>query len=165
MKKFILTLVAIVACSVAGMAQITLSDAYTSLVNQPGMVEKNVGDVQLAPGATIYNLETVKAPARYAQEFVYTYESLPINYMLIGANNTEEMVSAFTEPSDTGVYNVFFLVGQKGGPYVAALGQTDDAGLEAIRNSEVSLQGGNLQMAVSPQVDIVDVVSIAFVED
>lgn len=162
MKKIILTLIAIVACSFAGMAQITLSDAYTSLVNLPGMTEKKAADVQVAPNAVISNLETTSCKnSRYAQEFVYTYESLPINNMLIGANNSDEMVCAFTEPSDNGVYNVLFLVGEKGGPYVAAYGQTNDAGLEAIRNCEVSMQGGELQMAAAPQIDVVEFITVA----
>ncbi len=165
MKKLFLTLIALVATSLAGFAQISLDDAYTSLVNQPGMVEKTIDSVQLAPGISITNLHSVSYKgARYAQEFIYTYESLPIVNQLIGANNQSEMACAFTEPSDNGVYNVLFLVGEKGGPYVAAYGQTTADGIEAIRNSEVSLEGDELIMAVTPTVDVVEFIGMEVIE-
>lgn len=165
MKKLFLSLIAIVATSIASMAQISLDDAYTSLVNMPGMTEKSIDSVQIDPNTSINNLKTVKcSSARYAQEFVYTYESLPVVNQLIGANNQDEMACAFTEPSDNGVYNVLFLLGEKGGPYVAAYGQTDAAGVEAIRNCDVSMQGGELVMAPAPTVDIVEFISMEVVE-
>lgn len=165
MKKLFLTLIALVATSLAGFAQISLDDAYTSLVNQPGMVEKTIDSVQLAPGISITNLHSVSYKgARYAQEFIYTYESLPIVNQLIGANNQSEMACAFTEPSDNGVHNVLFLVGEKGGPYVAAYGQTTADGIEAIRNSEVSLEGDELIMAVTPTVDVVEFIGMEVIE-
>lgn len=165
MKKLFLTLIALAATSFAGFAQISLDDAYTSLVNNPGMVEKSINDVQLAPGVTITNLHSVTYKgSRYAQDFIYTYESLPVVNQLIGANNQSEMACAFTEPSDNGVYNVLFLVGEKGGPYVAAYGQTTADGIEAIRNSEVSLEGDELVMAVTPTVDVIEFIGMAVVE-
>ncbi|MDE6144042.1 MAG: hypothetical protein K2F94_08220 [Muribaculaceae bacterium] len=165
MKKLFLTLLAVIATSLAGVAQISLDDAYTSLVNLPGMTEKKVDNVQLTPDAVITNLTSVvcKAP-RYSQEFVYTYESLPINNMLIGANNQKEMACAFTEPSDNGVYNVFFIVGEKGGQMVAAYGQTNAAGVEAIRNCDVSMEGDSLIMAVAPQIDVVEVITMEYAQ-
>ncbi|MDE6095744.1 MAG: hypothetical protein K2G52_06100 [Muribaculaceae bacterium] len=165
MKKLFLTLIALAATSFAGFAQISLDDAYTSLVNNPGMVEKSINDVQLAPGVTITNLHSVTYKgSRYAQDFIYTYESLPVVNQLIGANNQSEMACAFTEPSDNGVYNVLFLVGEKGGPYVAAYGQTTADGIDAIRNSEVSLEGDELVMAVTPTVDVIEFIGMAVVE-
>ena len=165
MKKLFLTLIALAATSFAGFAQISLDDAYTSLVNNPGMVEKSINDVQLAPGVTITNLHSVTYKgSRYAQDFIYTYESLPVVNQLIGANNQSEMACAFTEPSDNGVYNVLFLVGEKGGPYVAAYGQTTADGIDAIRNSEVSLEGDELVMAVTPTVDVIEFIEMAVVE-
>ena len=165
MKKLFLTLIALAATSFAGFAQISLDDAYTSLVNNPGMVEKSINDVQLAPGVTITNLHSVTYKgSRYAQDFIYTYESLPVVNQLIGANNQSEMACAFTEPSDNGVYNVLFLVGEKGGPYVAAYRQTTADGIDAIRNSEVSLEGDELVMAVTPTVDVIEFIGMAVVE-
>lgn len=165
MKKLFLTLIALVATSFAGFAQISLDDAYTSLVNNPGTVEKTIDNVELAPGIVISNLHTVTYKGtRYAQDFFYTYESLPVVNQLIGANNQNEMACAFTEPSDNGVYNVLFLVGEKGGPFVAAYGQTSADGIEAIRNSEVSLDGDELIMAVTPTVNVIEFIGMAVVE-
>lgn len=165
MKKLFLTLVAIVATTLSGFAQISLQDAYQGLVNLPGSTEKTVKDVQLNADAAITNLHatTVKSP-RYVQDFIYTYESLPVTNVLISAGNQNEMACAFTEPSESDTYNVLFLVGEKGGPYVAAYGQTNAAGLEAIRDCEVALDGDNLVMAVGPQIDMVEFIEIAVVE-
>lgn len=166
MKKLFLTLIALVACSFAGFAQISLDDAYTSLVNLPGATEKTIDSVQITPDASITNIKSVTYKGwRYAQDFIYTYESLPVVNQLIGANNQKEMACAFTEPSDNGIYNVLFLLGSKGGPYVAAYGQTTQAGLEAIMNSEVSLEGDQLVMAVAPTVDVVEFITMEVVED
>ncbi len=165
MKKLFLTLIAIVATSLAGMAQISLNDAYSGLVNLPGMQEKSIDQVQISPNTAITNLKSVsiKSP-KYAQEFVYTVESLPIVNMLIGANNQDEMACAFTEPSEDGTYNVLFLLGTKKGGYTAAYGQTSQAGVEAIRNCEVSMEGDQLIMAVTPQVDVVEFITMEVVE-
>ncbi|MBD5355821.1 MAG: hypothetical protein HDR88_02290 [Bacteroides sp.] len=165
MKKLFLTLIAVIACTVSGFAQISLNDAYTSIVNHPGMVEKSVKDVQLNGNVSITNLRsTTCTNPRYASEFYYTYESLPVVNMLIGANNQSNMACAFTEPSDDGVYNVLFLVGEEGGPYVAAYGQTTADGIEALRNSEVSMQGDNLVMALAPTVEVVEFITMEVVE-
>lgn len=165
MKKLFLTLIAVIATSVAGFAQISLDDAYTSLANLPGITEKKTENIQIAPGAQLTGVRSVICPAsRYSQEFVYTYESLPINNMLIGANNQSEMACAFTEPSTTGTYNVFFIVGEKGGQMIAVYGQTNATGLEAIRNCEVSMQGDNLIMALAPQIDLVNIVTIDYAQ-
>lgn len=166
MKKLFLTLIALVATSVAGFAQISLDDAYSSLVNKPGMVEKSIDKVQLTPNASITNLRSVTYKGtRYMQDFIYTYESLPVVNQIIGANNQNEMACAFTEPTDNGVYNVLFLVGEKGGPFVAAYGQTSAAGIEAIMNCEVSLEGDELIMAITPTVDVFEFISMEIVED
>ncbi len=165
MKKLFLSLIAILATSLSGLAQITLDDAYSSLVNLPGMTEKSVDDVQISPNVAITNLQSVtcKSP-RYLQEFIYTYESLPVVNQIIGANNQNEMACAFTEPSDNGVYNVLFLVGEKGGPYVAAYGQTTAEGIEAIRNCDVAMDGNDLVMAAAPQIDVVEFITMTVVE-
>ena len=97
------------------MAQISLEDAYTQLVNLPGMSEQKVESVQLSPGVSISNLSSATCNSgKYAQQFIYMYESLPVVNQLIGANNDREMACAFTEPSDNGTYNVLFLIGEKG---------------------------------------------------
>lgn len=165
MKKLFLTLIALVATSLAGFAQISLNDAYTSLVNLPGSTERIVDNVQLTADVSITNLHSVTYKGhRYAQDFIYTYESLPVVNQLIGANNKSKMACAFTEPSDDDMYNVLFLVGGEGGPYVAAYGQTTAEGIDAIRNSEVSLEGDQLIMAITPQVDVVKSVTVALAD-
>lgn len=165
MKKLFLTLVTLVATSLAGLAQISLEDAYSSLVNLPGMSEKKVENVQISPAATISNLHAIICNTpHYMQEFIYTYESLPVVNQLIGANNQSEMACAFTEPSEDGVYNVLFLFGEKGGSYVAAYGQTNADGIEAIRNCEVNMEGDQLIMAVAPTVDVVEFITMEVVE-
>lgn len=166
MKKLFLTLIAVIACTLTGFAQITLNDAYSSIVNHPGMVEKSVKDVQINGDAVITNLKSVTCKGqRYAKEFYYTVESLPIVNMLIGANNRNDMACAFTEPSDNGIYNVLFLVGEKGGPYVAAYGQTTAEGVEAIRNCEVSMNGDQLIMAAAPTVDVIEFITMEVEEE
>lgn len=165
MKKLFLTLIAVVACSLSGLAQISLEDAYSSLVNLPGSTEKTVKDVSLNQNASITNIKSVTTTnPQYAQDFIYTYESLPVVNLLIGANNQSETACAFTEPSDNGVYNVLFLVGVKGGPYTAAYGQTTAEGIEAIRNCEVAMQGDQLDMAITPQIDVVEFITMEFVQ-
>lgn len=165
MKKLFLTLIAVVAVTLSGFAQISLSDAYTSLVNLPGMQEKSVDNVQLNQNSQITNLQAATCTnSKYAQEFIYTYESLPITNVILGANNSKEMACCFTEPSDNGIYNVLFLVGEKGGPYVAAYGQTDENGIQAIRNSDVSMNGNDISMQVAPQIDVVEFISMEIFE-
>lgn len=165
MKKLFLAFIAVVATCLGSAAQISLNDAYTGLVNHPGAIEKKAGNVELAPGIVIANLQTVtyKTP-RYSQDFIYTVESLPLQNQLISAGNRNEMACAFTEPSKTGIYNVLFLIGEKGGKYMAAYGQTNAQGLEAIRNSEVNIDGDSLVMGVAPTVDVVEFFSMEVVE-
>lgn len=165
MKKFFITLVALVATSLAGFAQITLEDAYGYLSNLPGISKHQVGEVTLAPGVKITGLSSVSGSmARFQDNFINAYESLPIDNMLIGVNNRQEMACSFSEPSDNGVYNVFFIVGEKGGKIMAAYGQTTAEGLEAIANCDVTLDGKNLEMAVAPQVDVIEIIDIEYAQ-
>lgn len=165
MKKIFITLIALVATSLASFAQITLEDAYSYLSNLPGITQKQVGDVTLTPGVQITGLTSVSGSmARFQDNFINAYESLPIDNMLIGVNNREEMACSFSEPSDNGVYNVFFIVGEKGGKIMAAYGQTTAEGLEAIANSDVSLDGKNLEMAVAPQIDVIEIIDIEYAQ-
>lgn len=165
MKKFFLTLIALVATSLAGLAQISLDDAYNYLSTLPGMTEKQVGNVQLTSGVQITGLKAVSGSmARYEDEFINAYESLPIDNMLIGVNNRQEMACSFSEPSDNGVYNVFFIIGEKGGKMTAAYGQTTAEGLEAIANCDVSLDGKELEMAVAPQFDMIEIIEVEYAQ-
>lgn len=161
MKKLFLTLMAVVATSIASFAQISLSDAYTGLVNLPGSVEKKIDKVPLCNNVAITDLQTVTYKGKaHAQEFIYTYESLPVVNQLIGANNQNEMACIFTEPSETGIYNILILVGEKGGPYIAAYGQTTPDGLELLRNCEVAMHGDQLMMNVVPLINVYEMVSV-----
>lgn len=166
MKKFFVTLIAIMATSLAGFAQISLDDAYNYLSSLPGMTEKTVDNVTLMPGVEITGLKSVSGQmARYQDEFINAYESLPIDNMLIGVNNQKEMACSFSEPSDNGVYNVFFIVGEKGGKIMAAYGQTSAEGLEAIANCDVALEGDELQMAIAPEIDMIEIIEVQYAQN
>lgn len=165
MKKFFITLIAVIATSVAGFAQISLNDAYTFLKSVPGMTENKVDQVTLAPGIQITNLKSVTGKTSKCQAaFINAYESLPIDNMLIGVNNQQDMACSFSEPSDSDVYNVFFIVGEKNGTMTAAYGQTSAAGLEAIANCDVSLSDDGLEMAIAPQVDIIEIIEVEYAQ-
>lgn len=165
MKKLFFTLIALFATSVAGFAQISLDDAYTFLKSVPGMTENHVDKVTLAPGIEITNLKSVSGKqAKCQAAFINAYESLPIDNMLIGVNNQTEMACSFSEPSDSGIYNVFFIVGEKGGKMTAAYGQTTAEGLEAIANCDVTLDQNGLEMAIAPQIDMIEIVEIDYAQ-
>ncbi len=165
MKKVLLSLIAVLASSLAAFSQITLGEAYNYLSGLPGMTEHKAENVTLSPGVQITGLKSVSGPmSRYEANFINAYESLPIDNMLIGVNNRQEMVCSFSEPSDNGVYNVFFIIGEKGGKMIAAYGQTDAEGLEAIANCDVSLDKNVLEMAVAPQIDMVEVIDVEYAQ-
>ena len=161
MKKLFLTLIAIVATSLAGMAQISLSDAYTSLVNMPGMRESKATTVQIDANTQIQNLQTVTAKGRsHAQEFIYTIESLPLQNVLLSANNHKDLAMVFTEPAVNGVYNVLVIASDTpAGIYTASYGQTNQAGVEAIRNCCVSMDGSEIVIVPTPEAEEVEFIS------
>lgn len=166
MKKILFSLIAVLATSFSGFCQISLSDAYSFLANQPGITENKAADVTLAPGVEIKGLKSVSGSmARYEEAFINAYESLPIDNMLIGVNNRKEMACSFTEPSDNGVYNVFFIVGEKGGKMTAAYGQTTAEGLQAIENCDVRLDGSELSMQVAPQFDVIELIEVLYAQN
>lgn len=166
MKKYLFTLVAVLATSISAFCQISLGDAYSFLASQPGISENKAADITLAPGVQITGLKSVSGSmAKYEDAFINAYESLPIDNMLIGVNNQKEMACSFTEPSDDGVYNVLFIVGEKGGKMTAAYGQTTAEGLQAIENCDVRLDSNELTMQVAPQFDVIEIIEVLYAQN
>lgn len=151
MKKLFLTLIAVVATSLASLAQITLSDAYTSLAELPGMTSKSVSNVKIDGNAVIQNAKTASVATNNVvnmrNQFFYMIESLPLRNQLIGANNQRELASVFAEPVGNGVYNVLVLKGDAlTGNFSATYGQTNKAGIDAINNCSLTMDSDELVM-------------------
>lgn len=153
MKKLFLTLIAIVATSAACFAQITLKDAYEGLADLPGMKSnQSCCTVKVCGNDAICNVVSASAQATNAastqnlrDQFIYTIESLPIRNMLVGANNQREMATVFAEPAGNGQYNVLVLKANAlSGDFTASYGQADQATVDAIRNSQVSMDSDEL---------------------
>ena len=149
MKKLFFTLIAVFATSLASLAQITLSDAYTSLAQLPGMSAKSTSTVQIDGSATINNAKTVSVSTNNVgamrNQFFYMIESLPLRNQLIGANNQRELASVFAEPAGNGMYNVLVMKGNAlTGTFTATYGQTNKAGIDAISNCELTMDSDEL---------------------
>ncbi len=151
MKKIILTLVTIFATGFAAMADTSLDQAYTSLSKLSGMSEKSVGTVQVDNNATLKNIKTSVVTANqgnvqdYRDKFIYMMENLPIRDMVIGANNQRDLAAVYAVPAGGGVYNVLIIQGNVlDGNFSTSYGQTNKAGVNAIRNCNLSMDGGEL---------------------
>lgn len=165
MKKLFLTLIALVATSLASFSQVSLYNVYEYLAEQPGMKAKNLGTVTIDGTSSIIDAQVVNGNATQARKFQLAVESLPSVNMILGASNQKEMTVAFTEAPTGDIFNVLLLVGQKGGFYTALYGQTDAAGIDAISNSEVTLQGQNLVITTTPQIELVEIVTAEVVNN
>lgn len=164
MKKLFLTLIALVATSLASFSQVSLYNVYEHLADQSGMKAKEVGTISIDGVSNIIDAQAVTGSAAKARQFQYAVESLPSVNMILGASNQKEMAVAFTEQPAGDIFNVLFLFGTKGGKYTAVYGQTDAAGIDAISNSEVSMQGGELVIAPAPQIELVEVITAEVIE-
>lgn len=161
MKKHLLTLAA-VATAFSGFAQITLADAYSCLAELPCMKQQSakcVKSVNNDSNVTLRNVKSAsaidyKGAQQVGNEFIYTVESLPIRNMLVGANNGNEMAVVFAEPAGANNYNVLVLCTDSvEGDYVALYCQTDAAGVNAIKNSNVTMDKDQLlvHLAQAPE--------------
>lgn len=158
MKKLMLLLVLSIVGTFAGFSQVALSDVYSNLAGLKGMTAKTQDNIVVNSGATITNLKTASASTssavaadNYRNQFIYMIESLPIRNQLISANNQREMAVVFAEPAANGNYNVLILkANQLSGDFSASMGQTNQAGVDAIRNCTVDMDGTGLSM-VAPQ--------------
>ncbi|MEZ3549539.1 MAG: hypothetical protein K1W02_02225 [Muribaculaceae bacterium] len=158
MKKLFLSLVAIAATSLAGFADTSLAQAYSELSGISGMTEKKVSNVQVDGKASISNIKTSKASVsgenaeNYRAKFIYTMESLPVRKMVMGANNQRELAAVYAEPIGGGKYNVLIVKGDAlGGSFSASFGQTTKAGVNAIRNSSVTMDAEGLAIMTTPE--------------
>lgn len=153
MKKHILTLVAIAAGSVAAMGQITLGDAYGCLADLGPMGRQSDPTVQIGKSAeaTVRNVKTARCSgvkgSDMQNQFIYTVESLPIREQVFGANNGNDMAVIYAEPAGNGVYNILVLMSDtQGGDYVASYGQTDAAGVAALRDYDVTMDDASISL-------------------
>jgi hypothetical protein len=81
----------------------------------------------------------------YRDKFIYMMENLPIRDMVIGANNQRELAAVYAVPAGGGVYNVLIIQGNVlDGNFSTSYGQTNKAGVNAIRNCNLSMDGGEL---------------------
>ncbi|MDE5675845.1 MAG: hypothetical protein K2I44_10965 [Muribaculaceae bacterium] len=158
MKKFILSIAVIAATSFASFADTTLSEAYNALSNLSGMSEKSASTLQITPNASIKNVKTsvVNTSSANAQEyrdkFIYMMENLPVRDMVIGANNQRELAAVYSTPAGGGIYNVLIVTGNTlEGNFSVSYGQTNRAGINAIRNSQVSMDSQELVVTSSPE--------------
>ncbi|MDE7161022.1 MAG: hypothetical protein K2O24_09335 [Muribaculaceae bacterium] len=151
MKTRLLTLAALLT-SVSSFAQITLGDAYAVLADIPAMQTQSGKTAQVVRNANVRNVKNAavsdyKGRQDLQSEFFYMVESLPMRDMLVGANNGREMTYVFAQPAGVGAYNILVLSGDTdNGNYSASYGQTDAAGVQAIRDSKVTMCQGTLAL-------------------
>jgi hypothetical protein len=155
MKKLFLTLIAVVATSLAGFSQITLIDAYSSLAQLPGMKSSSAKTVQIDSSSSITDATTATVKAKDVvntrNQFYYMIESLPVRNVLVSANNQRELATVFAQPAGNGLYSVLVLTGSvQTGEYSATYGFTDKAGIDAIGNSQVSMDSQELSITPTP---------------
>ncbi|MDE6771277.1 MAG: hypothetical protein K2J49_01615, partial [Muribaculaceae bacterium] len=85
----------------------------------------------------------------YRDKFVWMTENLPVRNMIIGANNQREMAAVYAVPAGGGKYNVLVLQGNTlSGNFSASYGQTNAAGIKAIRDSQVTMD--STELVVTP---------------
>ncbi len=157
MKKLFLSIVAIAATSFASFADTTLSEAYNALAGLSGMSEKTVSSIQVSPNTSIKNVKTAAVSSsdanvqEYRDKFIYMMENLPVRHMVIGANNQRELAAVYSAPAGGGVYNVLIVTGNTlDGNFSVSYGQTNKAGVNAIRNSQVNMDSQALVLTTSP---------------
>lgn len=164
MKKHIFTLAAAVLTCASAFAQITLSDAYSILADLPALKTKTEKNASTVRNASVRNsktasVENYKGRQDLQSEFFYMVESLPMRQMLVGANNGREMTYVYAQPNGNGTYNLLVLSGdQDNGNYSATYGQTDAAGVQAIRDSKLTMCQGSLALGEpsAPSMDYAD---------
>lgn len=150
MKKLFLSLIALTVTSLASLAHGTLSDAYLSVADLPGMKLISELPVQITNTTDIQSVRTVSAVThdnieKLHGEFVEVIESIPQGEVIKTNTDQPEFATVFAEPTDSGNYDILILQGNDvTGTFTATFGNTDEAGLKAIKNSKVSLDGNEL---------------------
>ncbi|MBD5355820.1 MAG: hypothetical protein HDR88_02285 [Bacteroides sp.] len=163
MKKLFLTLAALFTISFAGFADTTLAEAYTGLSKLSGMNEQTVNKVMIDNNNSISNVKVATVYANesnvqnYRDNFIYMMENLPMRNMVIGANNMRELASVYSTPAGGGMYNVLIIKGNTlDGNFTVSYGQTNAAGIKAMRNSQVTMDANELVLAPAPQTSPAD---------
>lgn len=153
MKKLFLSLIVIAATAFGASARTSLAEAYKALSGLAGMTEQTNKMVDVGQGATITNMKTssVSVAANTVQDYrnhmIWELENLPVRKMVVGANNQRELASIYAEPIGGGKYNVLIVLGNAlGGQFSASYGQTTQAGINALRNCNVSMDADGLTM-------------------
>lgn len=151
MKKTILALASILATSFGAFADTTLAEAYDGLSRLSGMSEKRVDKAQISGNATISNLKTSVVNVNqsnvqnYRDNFIYMMENLPVRNMVIGANNQRELAAVYATPAGNGLYNILIVKGDVlDGNFSTSYGQTNIAGVNAIKNCNVTMDSSEL---------------------
>lgn len=158
MKKLFLTLAALVATSFASFADTTLAEAYNGLSKLSGMTEQTVNKVMIDNNNVISNVKIATVNANdgnvqnYRDNFIYMTENLPMRNMVIGANNMRELASVYATPAGNGTYNVLILKGNTlDGNFTVSYGQTNAAGINAMRSSQLTMDSNELVLAPATQ--------------
>lgn len=158
MKKIFLTLAVAVATTFAGFADTSLQQAYKGLAALKGMSETYVKSAAIDNNSSLTDLRTsvVSVTGGDVQalrdQFTYMTENLPVRQMVVGANNMRELAAVYATPAGNGKYNVLILTGNTlTGNFVTSYGQTDAAGVKALRNADVYMDADQLTMSVGPQ--------------
>lgn len=146
MKKIILALVALVGTASASFADTTLAQAYKSLSGLAGMQETTAQSVAIDQNTALSNVKTIAVTApqgetqAYRSAFIFEMENLPVRNIVMGANNMREMATIYAVPAQGGMYDVLMITGDTaGGIYSATYGQTDKAGVQAIKSSQMQM--------------------------
>lgn len=154
MKKIFLSLIALAATTFAGYADTSLAEAYSGLAKLPGMSEQTTQKVQIDNSSVITNVKTASVSASqgnvqdYRDNFIYMMENLPIRNMVIAANNMRELASVYAAPAGGGQYNILVITGDAlSGNFSVSYGQTNAAGVKAMRECQVSMDATELVMA------------------
>lgn len=167
MKKIFISIAAIAATTFASFADTSLSEAYNALSGMTGMSEKSVSAIQISPDASIKNVKTATVSSasgnaqEYRDKFIYMMENLPVRNMVIGANNQRELAAVYSSPAGGGLYNILIVTGNTlEGNFAVSYGQTNSAGVNAIRNSQVSMDSQELVVSSSPEAGTNNFVSM-----
>ncbi len=156
MKKLFLTLIALAATSFASFADTSLYEAYSGLAKLSGMTEQTNNTVRIDNNNVISNVKTASVSSNHASvqelhnSFIYMMENLPMGNMVIGANNMRELASVYSTPAGNGVYNVLIIKGNTlDGNFSVSYGQTNNEGVKAIRNCQVTMDSNELVLTPS----------------
>lgn len=156
MKKFVITILSLIAVSVCGSA-INLKEAYEALSNVPNVnvrqadanlpvVNEVIGASQIA-GA--YNLDSTQI--YQTGTAVYTIlNQIPMCYMINGGNNNQVAAFVYSTPNGEGT-NDILVVAMSGyrGSAVSIFGTATNETVEAIKAANFEMQGSYLNLSTT----------------